>query len=71
MASNKNRGSCPHPKKGIYKVYTKDLTGYYFVKGCFTKTRGGPLGEAEREVKQEKSRTVRTRTMNENSMMVA
>lgn len=54
--------------QSIYK--NKDLTGYYFVNECFTKTRGS-LREAEREVKREKSRPVTTRTMNENSTIVA
>lgn len=28
----------------------KKLVGYYFVKGHFTKTKGGSLREAEKEV---------------------
>lgn len=28
----------------------KELAGYYFVKECFTKTKGGSLREAEIEV---------------------
>lgn len=67
----KKRGSCPVHRKGYtnYKL-KKKRAGYYFVKGCVAKTKGASLREAEREVTWKKSRTVRTRTVNENSMMV-
>lgn len=39
----------------INKFLKKELAGYYFVKGCFTTTKGGSLREAEREVTAERS----------------